>query len=76
LNSGDPSELTLYSLSIDGGVARLNLSSRAIPSVSLLQEFLNTTFTPLTGEEKAYLDSKGNGNGQYDVGDLRAYLHR
>ena len=76
LNSGEPSAVTVYSISIEDGVAHLNLSSRAIPTVSLLQAFLQTTSPPLTGDEESYLDSRGNGNGQFDVGDLRAYLRR
>jgi immune inhibitor A len=76
LNSGDPSAVTIYSIAIEDGVASLNLSSRVIPTPSLLQGFLRSTSLPLTEEEEGYLDSKGNGNGQFDVGDLRTYLRR
>lgn len=76
LNSGDPSPVTIYRIAIEEGSARITLSSRAIPHGTLLREFLKTTSTPLTSEERNYLDSHGNGNGQYDVGDFRAYLRR
>lgn len=42
----------------------------------LLQSFFGSGATPLSTEEKAYLDFQGNGNGRYDVGDLRAWLRR
>jgi hypothetical protein len=42
----------------------------------LSQPFLATGAVPLTADERQYLDRFGNGNGQYDVGDLRAYLKR
>ncbi|MGW8267691.1 MAG: M6 family metalloprotease domain-containing protein [Longimicrobiales bacterium] len=76
LNSGAPSPVTIYRIAVEEGQALITLSSRAIPSGALVQEFLKTGFTPLTPEERAYLDSHGNGNGRYDVGDLRAYLRR
>lgn len=76
LNSGAPSPVTIYRIAVEEGQARVTLSSRAIPPGTLLQEFLKTGLTPLTPEERAYLDSHGNGNGRYDVGDLRAYLRR
>jgi len=40
----------------------------------LLQTFLRSGAQPLTAGELAYLDFQGNGNGRYDVGDLRARL--
>ena len=54
----------------------MTLSTRAVPDASLLQEFLGDLSTPLTSQERAYLDGQGNQNGQYDVGDLRAYIKR
>ncbi|NIN12943.1 MAG: hypothetical protein GTN62_07400, partial [Gemmatimonadales bacterium] len=56
--------------------AHLTLSSAAIALDRLSQPFLATGAAPLTAEERAYLDRFGNANGQYDVGDLRAYLKR
>jgi hypothetical protein len=76
LNSGAPSPVTIYRIAIEEGLARISLSSRAIPEGTLLQGFLKAASPPLTPEERAYLDAHGNGNGQYDVGDLRAYLRR
>lgn len=76
LHSGAMSPVTIYEISLGEGLARINLSSSAVPTSGLLQTFLNTASTPLSGEEIQYLDSRGNGNGQYDVGDLRAYLRR
>jgi immune inhibitor A len=40
----------------------------------LLQGFLQSSADPLTPGELAYLDEVGNGNGRYDVGDLRKWL--
>ncbi|MCG6956968.1 MAG: M6 family metalloprotease domain-containing protein [Gemmatimonadetes bacterium] len=40
----------------------------------LVQPFLLSDAQPLTSPERLYLDASGNGNGQYDVGDLRAWL--
>jgi M6 family metalloprotease-like protein len=40
----------------------------------LLQHFLLTDRDPLTPGELQYLDELGNGNGMYDVGDLRKWL--
>jgi M6 family metalloprotease-like protein len=76
LNSGDRSSVTIHRIALEGGLARITLSSRALSSESLLHSFLDTNSTPLTEEEKVHLDAHGNGNGQYDVGDLRAYLRR
>jgi hypothetical protein len=41
---------------------------------SLLQRFLVSDDEPLTPGELDYLDSVGNQNGSYDVGDLRKWL--
>ena len=76
LNSGEASQVTIYRIALENGEARIRLSSRALPTPSLVHDFLGTTATPLTAEEREYLDLYGNGNGQYDVGDLRAYLKR
>lgn len=40
----------------------------------LLQHFLESSAEPLSTAERSYLDYVGNGNGRYDVGDLRAWL--
>jgi M6 family metalloprotease-like protein len=76
LNSGDRSSVTIHRIALENGVALINLSSRAFSSESLLHDFLDTSSQPLTSEEREYLDSQGNGNGVYDVGDLRAFLQR
>ena len=76
LNSGEASGVTIYDISISGGLAHVTLSSRTVPDASLLQEFLGDLSTPLTPQERTHLDMHGNQNGQYDVGDLRAYLKR
>jgi hypothetical protein len=73
---GSASPVTIYEISLDGGQARVRLSTREIPRVSLTRPFLGTSGTSVSPEEAEYLDSHGNRNGQYDVGDLRAYLKR
>ena len=40
----------------------------------LLQKFLKTDLPQLSVGEISYLDAVGNGNGRYDVGDLRKWL--
>jgi M6 family metalloprotease-like protein len=40
----------------------------------LLQKFLGTDLPQLSVGEISYLDAVGNGNGRYDVGDLRKWL--
>ncbi len=76
LNSGARSPVTIYEIAVRDGMAHLTLSSAAIALDRLSQPFLATGAAPLTAEERAYLDRFGNANGQYDVGDLRAYLKR
>jgi immune inhibitor A len=76
LHSGAVSPVTIYEISFQDGAAHILLSSRAVRWTSLIQGFLQTGATPLTAQEREYLDARGNGNGQYDVGDLRAYLKR
>jgi M6 family metalloprotease-like protein len=76
LHSGAESPVTVYEISVQEGEAHITLSSQAVWWPSLLQSFLGTTAPPLTPQEREYLDAQGNRNGQYDVGDLRAYLKR
>ncbi len=76
LHSGATSPVTIYDISLQGGMAYITLSSATISISSLIQDFLNTAAPPLTVEEQDYLDSHGNQNGQYDVGDLRTYWYR
>lgn len=76
LTSGAPSPVTIYEISLDEGVARIRLSSVEIPRSRLVQGFLQAPGMGVSAEEVDYLDSHGNGNGGYDVGDLRAYLKR
>jgi len=76
LTSGAESPVTIYEITLSDGVARILLSSTAVPRSRLGQAFLGGGGQGVTPEEVAYLDGKGNQNGQYDVGDLRAYLKR
>ncbi len=76
LNSGAASPVTIYEITVAGGAASITLSTTRVADATLMHAFLGTTATPLTAEEEDYLDSYGNNNGQYDVGDLRAYLRR
>ncbi len=76
LNSGAPTSVTIYDISIEGGSARIALSTSRIADSRLVQSFLGSSAAPLTVGERNYLDRYGNGNGEYDVGDLRAYLRR
>lgn len=74
LNSGAASAVSFYNIAVENGVARLLLSTTTIALERLVDLFAPTGAEPLTADELAYLDSTGNDNGRYDVGDLRAYL--
>jgi hypothetical protein len=76
LNTDAPSRVTFYDITVDGDVARFKISTVEIALSRLLAPFLLTLEAPLEDEEEDYLDSVGNGNGLFDVGDLRAYLKR
>ena len=71
LNSGAVKAVTVHDVSILDGRARLVISTSWAP---ILRKFLKTQGLPLTQTESIYLDELGNGNGQYDLGDLRAWL--
>jgi immune inhibitor A len=73
---GSPSPVTIYEISLEGGQAHVRLSTHEIPRVNLAGPFLGTPGPGVSPEEVQYLDSHGNQNGEYDVGDLRAYLKR
>lgn len=74
LNSGAPSDVTLYRIEVEGGVARIRLSTRTVRLDRLLDRFIVNGAGELSSDEREYLDAVGNGNGRYDVGDLRVYL--
>jgi M6 family metalloprotease-like protein len=76
LTTGVPSGVRIDDISIRDGIAHVTVSSGSIATDKLTQPFLLSPAQPLTPEEHAYLDRVGNANGQYDVGDLRAYLRR
>ena len=76
LHSGSRSPVTIYQIAIEDGVARVHLSSYHVLAESLLQPFLTSAAKILSDEERSYMDSHGNGNGDYDIGDLRAYWMR
>jgi hypothetical protein len=76
LNGGAPSQVNFYRIAIEDGVAKLTLSTATIAMERTLAPFLLTTGDPLADVEQEFLDSSGNENGRYDVGDLRAYLRR
>lgn len=62
---GSRSPLLIYPFGAEGWLP---------PGNQLLQPFLLSDFMPLSEEARAFLDITGNGNGRYDVGDLRAWL--
>ncbi|HEX2077760.1 MAG TPA: M6 family metalloprotease domain-containing protein [Longimicrobium sp.] len=72
LNSGEPSNLAL-SIVVAGGQAQVGLFRRTVfPQDRLLGPYLGTT--PLTNEEQVAADLFGNGNGRFDLGDVRIHL--
>ena len=76
LTDGSSSPVTIYKISIGEGSARIRLSTVEISRSRLTQTFLESVGAGLTPKEAEYLDSHGNRNQRYDVGDLRAYLQR
>ena len=57
------------------GVARVRLSTRTLDLGALLEPFRTGESTGLSETERDYVDSVGNGNGLYDLGDLARYLN-
>jgi M6 family metalloprotease-like protein len=54
----------------------LSVAEFFVEQERLLQPLLGNGEAPLSVEEQAHLDGLGNGNGVYDVGDVRAWLLR
>jgi M6 family metalloprotease-like protein len=73
LNSGELANVSVE-MQVAGGVARIFVSTLPeVVSSALLAPFLEVGQPP-TADERAALDTFGNRNGEYDLGDLRAYL--
>jgi hypothetical protein len=73
---GQETDINIYRITLEDGAARLILSTAPISSLRLLGPLLLDEANYLTEPEEDYLDRLNNGNGRYDVGDLRAYLLR
>jgi len=58
-----------------GESVRLDIEDVVLPPPLLIEGIANTG-DALDPSTRAYLDRSGNHNGQYDIGDLRAYLVR
>jgi M6 family metalloprotease-like protein len=76
LTFGGRTPVRIEEIVIRDGVAHVTVSTVALEAERLAQSFVQSPAAPLTNTEREYLDRRGNGNGQYDVGDLRAYLKR
>ncbi|HEX2723032.1 MAG TPA: M6 family metalloprotease domain-containing protein [Gemmatimonadaceae bacterium] len=75
LNNGTSTGVRLTGMIVDAaaGLARVTVSlSPARFAVEALISALG--LTPLASADQTLLDSAGNANGRYDVGDLRAFL--
>ncbi len=73
---GDESGVNIYEVRLEAGDARLLISTGPISLPRLLGPLLNDGANPLSEAEQDFLDQLNNGNGRYDVGDLRAYIQR
>jgi M6 family metalloprotease-like protein len=73
-NRGSAAGVRFADIVVTDEVAQLTVS--AAPIGRLLERFLGYPAEPLTAADEEYLDSMGNRNGRYDVGDLRAFLGR
>jgi hypothetical protein len=72
LNSGAPSAVAL-SITVAGGQARIGVFRRPLLlHDQLLGPYLGTAAP--SADDQAAMDALGNGNGRYDLGDVRAYL--
>ncbi len=76
LTVGTFSPVTIHEISVEGGVAYVTISSILVSTERLVRGLFHPAALLLTSGESEYYDRQGNGNGQYDVGDLRAYLRR
>lgn len=73
LNSGAPSDVSIYRMEVVGGVARVTLSSRIVDVGRMLASFFDGGGQGPSPEEALYLDAHGNQNGRYDLGDFALY---
>jgi M6 family metalloprotease-like protein len=72
LNSGEPSNLAL-SITVAGGQARIGVFRRPeLPAGTLLGPYLGAAGP--SDDQQSAVDAFGNGNGRYDLGDVRKYL--
>mgnify|MGYP001028588156 FL=1 len=75
LNNGRATEVVFHSIFVQGGQARITLSTQlVVTEQQIVQFFLEPNSEPLSELELAYVDSEGNRNGRLDVGDLRRWL--
>ncbi len=74
LNSGAPTDVSIRSMQVIDGEARIVLSTRTIDPDALFAPFFHGGSEP-NEEEKAFIDRLGNANGTYDLGDLALYLN-
>ena len=80
LTDPGPIDLFLWVHDATGGTSEPIVVSLSAPVqwsvvlAELLRPFLEDVGESLTAEELLYLDARGNGNGTYDVGDLRSWL--
>ncbi len=75
LNTGARSTVSFHEIVVQDSIAAVvRFSTELIAFDRLLQRFLVSDAAPLTPDEEAYLDSVGNRNGRFDIGDVRAYL--
>jgi M6 family metalloprotease-like protein len=76
LTFGGRTSVRIEEITVQNGIAHVTVSTVALETARLAQQFVWSAALPLTPTEREYLDRYGNRNGQYDVGDLRAYLKR
>lgn len=73
LNEGRFSSVNVYEIRVENGQATVVYSTEPISVLRLASHLLGGEES-LRPEEAELLDGFGNGNGRYDVGDLRAYI--
>ncbi|NNM04929.1 MAG: M6 family metalloprotease domain-containing protein [Gemmatimonadetes bacterium] len=76
LTNGSSSPVAIHEIALEGGVARITVSTHEFPRSNLARPLLGGSGPSLSSLEAEHLDKYGNRNGEYDVGDLRAHLRR
>lgn len=74
LSSGAPSDVVIHRMEVVEGEARITVSTRTVAPEALLSPFFEDGGAGPTAEERAHVDSMGNDDGVFDLGDVALYM--